>query len=69
MKITPLQKAVIIIGTQDKLAKILGVKQPYVWNWIHRDKKVPAEYVIRIEKATNGLVTRHDLRPDIYPLE
>lgn len=30
-------------------------------------KRVPAEYVLKIEAATG--VSRHDLRPDIYPRE
>lgn len=30
---------------------------------------VPAERVIAIEAATGGKVSRHDLRPDIYPLD
>jgi DNA-binding transcriptional regulator YdaS (Cro superfamily) len=38
-----------------------------VWNWINRDRKVPAEFVLAIERATGGRVTRHQLRPDIYP--
>lgn len=69
MKLNPLQKAIVIVGSQAKLARILNVKQPYIWNWLHRDKNIPAEYILKIEKATNGLVTRYELRPDIYPRE
>jgi DNA-binding transcriptional regulator YdaS (Cro superfamily) len=40
----------------------------HVWNWINRSKgKVPGEYVIAIEKASG--VSRHELRPDLYPVE
>lgn len=28
----------------------------------------PAERVLTIERATGGQVTRHQLRPDLYPL-
>ena len=34
---------------------------------MQNSKRVPAEYVLRIEAATG--VSRHDLRPDIYPRE
>src|SRR5258706_5579390 len=56
-----------IIGGQAQLARILGVSQPNVWHWLHKSERVPAEYVLKIEQATGGKVSRHDLRPDIYP--
>ncbi len=34
-----------------------------------RNRGVPAERVLEIEAATEGKVTRHELRPDLYPLE
>jgi DNA-binding transcriptional regulator YdaS (Cro superfamily) len=30
-------------------------------------KKCPPIFVIGVAEATDGRVTRHDLRPDIYP--
>jgi len=68
MRKTPkhvIRKAIKIAGGQAELARLIGVKSQYVWNWINRDSGVPAEYVIPIEKATG--VTRQELRPDIYP--
>lgn len=62
-----LATAVSIIGGQAQLARILGVSQPNVWHWLHKAERVPAEYVIKIEQATDGKVSRHELRPDIYP--
>lgn len=62
-----LAAAVGIIGGQAQLARILGVSQPNVWHWLHKSEHVPAEYVLKIEQATGGKVSRHDLRPDIYP--
>jgi DNA-binding transcriptional regulator YdaS (Cro superfamily) len=32
---------------------------------VHKSKRVPAEYVLLVEKATG--VSRHKLRPDLYP--
>jgi DNA-binding transcriptional regulator YdaS (Cro superfamily) len=62
-----LQKAINAVGGQHALAKICKTSQPRIWNWLNRDKKVPAEYVLIIEKATG--VPRNELRSDLYPLE
>ncbi|ADE14123.1 hypothetical protein Nhal_0950 [Nitrosococcus halophilus Nc 4] len=66
--IPSLQRAVEIVGGQVELAKRLGVTQQRIWNWLYRDKcqRIPAEYVLPIECATNGRVTRYELRPDIF---
>ena len=69
MRQTPLEKAVEIAGSHAELARRIGKKQAHVWNWLHRDKEVPAEAVIPIETATAGQVTRQQLRPDLYPVE
>jgi DNA-binding transcriptional regulator YdaS (Cro superfamily) len=65
-----LRRAVRIVGGQTALARACGgaCKQQHVWNWINRDRKVPAEFVLAIERATKGRVTRYQLRPDIYPV-
>lgn len=62
-----LKKAIDLAGGQTKIAKKCNTTQQRVWNWIHRDKKIPAEYVLTIEKLTG--VSRHELRTDIYPLD
>src|SRR5581483_2812820 len=62
-----LATAVEIVGGQAALARILGVTQPNVWHWLHKSERVPGEYVLKIEEATGGKVSRHDLRPDLYP--
>lgn len=60
-----LKKAIEIAGNQTALAKTLGVHQTTVSSWLNRNRKIPAEYVLVIEKSVG--VSRHDLRPDIYP--
>lgn len=68
-----LVEAVRLIGGQTHLAKILTqatgkpVSQQWVWSVVNRDHRVPAEWCIAIEEAAAGQVTRHDLRPDLYP--
>ncbi|WP_418610198.1 helix-turn-helix domain-containing protein [Gluconobacter cerinus] len=69
MRMRYLQLAIDICGGQSALARAIGKKQGHIWWWLSRSGRVPAEQVIAIEKATQGRVTRHELRPDIYQLE
>ncbi|MEE4451481.1 transcriptional regulator [Novosphingobium resinovorum] len=58
-------EALEIAGSQSELARIAGVSQTAVWKWIQTSKRVSHTCVLRIEDATG--VSRHFLRPDIYP--
>ncbi len=51
-------------GSGIALAKTLQVSQPTVSDWCTGKKRVPVERCAAIERATNGAVTRKDLRPD-----
>lgn len=62
-----LREAARRAGGQSQLARICKKSQPSVWGWIHRKKCLPAEHVLDVEAATG--VSRHLLRPDIYPRE
>ena len=55
------------LKTQTAFAELVGVSQVSVSKWINQSKRLPAEYVLIVENATG--VSRHDLRPDIYPRE
>jgi len=59
----PIERAVEAAGGQQALAEKLGVKYQAVQKWIRG--VVPAERVLAIESVTG--VSRHELRPDIYP--
>jgi DNA-binding transcriptional regulator YdaS (Cro superfamily) len=62
-----LKLAVSICGTQTELARRLGKKPMFVWQWLHRDGAVPIEYVARVVQAVDDpRVTPFTLRPD-YP--
>ncbi|MEQ1969579.1 YdaS family helix-turn-helix protein [Xenorhabdus nematophila] len=63
-----IEKAIGMVGSQQALANICNVKQPSVWAWLHGHKKPSATNAIRIERATNGLVPAHQLRPDLSEL-
>ena len=54
-------------GSQSALARQLGVSQTAVWKWLQSSKRLPAEYVLKAESLYG--VSRHLLRPDIYPIE
>lgn len=66
MSTNALSKAIAICGSQGALAEKVGCKQQTVSHWLNKSKRVPAEFVLLIEKATNGAVKRHELRPDIF---
>lgn len=59
----PVVEAAKAVGGVTRLAEILKISRPAIYQW----KRVPAERVIAIEIATKGQVTRHQLRPDLYP--
>ena len=52
-------------GSDRQMARDLGTTQPTIWRWINQSKQLPAEYVLKAELLYG--VSRHDLRPDIYP--
>lgn len=64
---TAIGRAVEYVGGQQALAEKIGVRYQAVQKWL-RAKRVPAERVLAVEAATKGVVSRHELRPDIYPL-
>lgn len=61
-----LDKAIEVAGSVEKLADKLGLYQGAVSNWRMR-KQIPAERCHDIVRVTNGAVSLHELRPDIWP--
>jgi len=59
-------EAVSLIGTQKKVADLVGVPPACVSQWCNGIRKVPPRHCRVIECATNGRITRYDLRPDIF---
>ncbi|MCS3467118.1 DNA-binding transcriptional regulator YdaS (Cro superfamily) [Pseudomonas sp. JUb42] len=62
----PVCKAAKVAGGQSALARHLNVT-PQAVQKMCASGRVPAERVLEIEKATG--VSRHELRPDLYPTE
>ena len=51
-------------GAKTKLATEIGAQVQLVWQWASGVRAVPIDRCYAIEQATNGIVTRRDLRPD-----
>lgn len=60
---TGVKAAIKAFGTQTALADALGIERSAVSQWKH----IPHKRVLEIEKMSSGQVTRHELRPDLYP--
>lgn len=61
-----IDRAARAVGSQSALALALGVTKAAVWQWKADGRQVPIEHCLAIERATNGAVTRQDLRPTDY---
>lgn len=59
-------RAAKVAGGQSALARILGCT-PQAVQSMCASGNVPAARVLPIEKATG--ISRHELRPDLYPIE
>lgn len=61
-----LSEAIAICGTQTELARRIGgkVKTGHIYHWLRN--RVPPERCHDIERATQGRVTRYQLRPDVF---
>jgi DNA-binding transcriptional regulator YdaS (Cro superfamily) len=66
-----LSRAIEIVGGPTAMGRLLGISSQAVSQW----ERVPVPRVIEVERATldpqtqQPRVTRHELRPDIYPAE
>lgn len=72
--IAALQRAVEILGSATAVARVVGKTPQAVSDIIRRKRPAPADWCIPLEKATaekvqelRAGVSRHDLRPDLYP--
>jgi len=58
-------RAIEHFGSQEKLAKALGVSQGAISQYAKGSKRPSAEVAIRLEEITCGQVSADDVRPDI----
>ena len=64
-----LRSAIEMLGSQRALADALGITPVAVGQWLQEGcnknaRRVPPKQCVRIERLTNGVVSRRDLRPD-----
>ena len=62
-----IQQAVDQAGSQAALARACGVSSVAVIRWLN-GRRVKADYVMAIVKASNGSVQPHQIRPDLPDL-
>lgn len=62
-----LQDCVTEAGSISQLGRDLDIPQSTMSRIVNSSKQLPAEYVITAERLYG--ISRHDLRPDIYPRE
>jgi DNA-binding transcriptional regulator YdaS (Cro superfamily) len=67
-KTSAIERACVAVGGQVKLAEMLGVTPQAVNQWVARST-VPPDRALAVEAATGGLISRYELRPDLYPTD
>ncbi|RKS87300.1 YdaS antitoxin of YdaST toxin-antitoxin system [Orbus hercynius] len=60
-----LQEAIKRTGSQRAFAKICGVSQPAVSNWLKGKSKIGEDKAMLVEIALDGEITCEELRPDV----
>lgn len=60
-----IRKAIDHCGSQSKLAKRAGCSQQQI-AYLLKAENITAEMAIKIDHATEGAVSRRDLRPDVF---
>ena len=61
-----LERAIRELGSQPKLAKAMGCSQSKISWLLVTAKEISAEDALAIHRATNGVVSASDLRPDLW---
>ncbi len=59
-----IQRACDIVGGQSALARLIGISPSFMAQVAKQQRPLPLDRCTAIERATEGAVTRRDLRPD-----
>ena len=57
-------RIIAILGGPVRASECLGISPQAISQW----NRVPAHRVIELERMINGIVKRHEMRPDLYPV-
>lgn len=60
-----IDKARVLLGGTNAMAKALGVTPPTVSQWVNGHRPVPNHFCPAIERVTKGAVTCEELAPDV----
>lgn len=61
-----IKRAINLAGSQVKLAEGMGCSQQYI-SWLLKEAtQISGDKAVACERATNGGVSRFDLRPDLF---
>jgi DNA-binding transcriptional regulator YdaS (Cro superfamily) len=60
-----IQRAVTLRGSQAKLASAMGCSQQQI-AYLLKASSITAEMAMKVDEATDGVVSRRHLRPDIF---
>lgn len=66
MSTTPLQTIIAQLGSQTRLAELLGTSQSTVAYWVKETGQIPAEKAVDLEEKTGGAIPRWVSRPDLW---
>lgn len=64
-------RAIELLGGPSAIVKLLAQRGIEITPWAVNKwrRRVPSNRVLLLEQLTNGKITRHELRPDLYPKE
>jgi DNA-binding transcriptional regulator YdaS (Cro superfamily) len=69
-KVTPfkahVRRAIKVCGSQTRLAERAGISQQAISRLLYTAQSVTGEVAVALERATDGLVQRRELRPDLF---
>ena len=60
-----IERAIGHYGSQAKLAEAMGCSQQQI-AYLLKASSISAEMALKIDAATNGVVSKHELRADIF---
>lgn len=61
------ETAISLYGSQAKLAEKVGCSQQYIsWLLSEPSRRISAEMALAFERATDGKLSKHEMRPDIF---
>lgn len=60
-----IEAAIDLFGSQARLAQAVGCTQQQI-SYLLKAKSITAEMAKKLDDATGGRVSKHDLKPDVF---